>query len=215
MVGVAGAVAAALAACGAAPAPVAVTPSAETAAARINPARVERARAALPAGYEITTYQGPPAPVALWGMRVPAVTEPPQCAALAAPAVDPSTSRGWSGSGPGGIAYAVIARVPSDAQALPRDCGRWTVSAGPTTATVVGVAAPAVAGADVVGMRTDAITVVEGGTETRLHAQTFIASLDGYVCLVSLVTDPGSPQAPLGPDFAAHLLTETVAALRG
>ena len=68
--------------------------------------------------------------------------------------------------------------------------------------------APTIAGADVVGMRTDAVTVVEGGTETRLHAQTFIASLDRYVCLVSLVTDPGSPQTPLGPDFAAHLLTD-------
>ncbi|MCG7593020.1 DUF5642 family protein [Mycobacterium sp. PSTR-4-N] len=209
------AMAAGLAACGSGPAPVAVTPSPAKPAAPINPARVERSRSALPAGYEITTYQGPPAPVALWGMRVPAVTEPPQCAVLAAPAADPSTSRGWSGSGPGGIAYAVIAAVPGDGHALPRDCGRWTVSAGPTTATVVGVPAPTIAGADVVGMRTDAVTVVEGGTETRLHAQTFIASLDRYVCLVSLVTDPGSPQTPLGPDFAARLLTETVSALRG
>ncbi len=212
---VAVALAAGLTACSSAPAPVAGAPSAANAAAPINPARVERSRAALPDGYEITAYQGPPAPVALWGMRVPAVTEPPQCAALAAPAADPSTARGWSGSGPGGIAYAVVAGVPAGSQVLPHDCGSWTVSAGPTTATVVGVPAPRIDGADVVGMRTDAVTVVEGGTETRLHAQTFIATLGDYLCLVSLVTDPGSPHPALAPDFAAHLLTETVAALRG
>lgn len=213
MVGVA--MAAGLAACASAPAPVTVTPSADTAAAPINPARVERSRAVLPDGYEITAYQGPPAPVALWGMRVPAVTDPPQCAALAAPATDPSTARGWSGSGPGGIAYAVVFGVPAGRAALPQDCGRWTVSSGPTTATVVGVPTPTIAGADVVGMRTDAVTVVEGGTETRLHAETFVAELGDHVCLVALVTDPGSPQPALSPDFAAHLLTETVAALRG
>lgn len=76
-------------------------------------------------------------------------------------------------------------------------------------------AGPVVEGADVVGMRTDAVTVVEGGTETRLHAQTFVAALGRYVCVVSVVTDPGSPQPALPPDFAARLLTETVAALRG
>lgn len=207
--------AAGLTACGSAPAPVPVTPSAAKAAAPINPARIERSRTALPDGYEITAYQGVPAPVALWGMRVPVVTDPPQCAALAAPAADPSSVRGWSGSGPGGIVYAVIAGAPGGAEVLPRDCGNWTVSAGPTTATVAGVPAPAIAGADIAGMRTDAVTVVEGGTETRLHAETFVASLSGYLCLVSLVTDPGSSHASLGPDFAAHLLTETVAALRG
>ena len=180
---VAVALAAGLTACSSAPAPVAGTPSAVNAAAPINPARVERSRAALPDGYEITAYQGPAAPVALWGMRVPAVTEPPQCAALAAPAADPSSARGWSGSGPGGIAYAVVAGLPAGSPVLPHDCGSWTVSAGPTTAAVV--------------------------------AETFIAGLGDYLCLVSLVTDPGSPHPALAPDFAAHLLTETVAALRG
>lgn len=213
MVGVA--MAAGLTACGSAPGPVTEPPSTSPPSAPINPARVERSRAVLPNGYEITAYQGSPAPVAMWGMRAPAVTDPPQCAALAAPATDPSTARGWSGSGPGGIAYVVVAGVPSGGAALPRDCSRWTVSAGPTTATVIDVPAPVIVGADVVGMRTDAVTVVEGGTETRLHAQTFVAELSGFVCLVSLVTDPGSPQTALAPDFAAHLLTETVAALRG
>ncbi|MEW5808065.1 MAG: DUF5642 family protein [Actinomycetota bacterium] len=202
-------------ACGPGAEPAAVAPSAAPQSSAISPARIERSRATLPDGYEITAYQGPPAPVALWGMRVPAVTDPSQCAALGSPAADPATARGWSGSGPGGIAYAVVAQVLGGPAVLPQGCDRWSVSAGPTTATVVAVPAPAVAGADVAGMRTDAVTVVEGGTETRLHAVTFIASLGDHVCLVSLVTDPGSPQPALGPDFAAHLLTETVAALRG
>jgi len=65
------------------------------------------------------------------------------------------------------------------------------------------------------GMRTEAATVVEGGTETRSHADTFVAHLEGYVCLVALVTDPGAPHPALAPDFASNLLAETVSALRG
>ncbi|TRW82167.1 hypothetical protein FK535_13935 [Mycolicibacterium sp. 018/SC-01/001] len=208
-------VAALSAGCGSAAPPIPVTTTSAGHVAVVNPARIERSRAALPDGYEFAAYQGPPAPVALWGMRVLAVTDPPQCAALGAPAADASTTRGWSGSGPGGIAYAMIARKPDGSDPLPSECARWTVTAGPTTATVVATPAPVITDAEVVGMRTDTRTVVEGGTETRLHAETYIASLDDYVCIVSLVTDPGSVQSPLRPDFAAHLLTETVAALRG
>jgi hypothetical protein len=62
-------------------------------------------------------------------------------------------------------------------------------------------------------MSTAVTTVVEGGTETRSRADTFIAYLGGYVCFVLLVTDPGSP-APLQPGFAAELLIEVVSALR-
>ncbi|MCV7083867.1 DUF5642 family protein, partial [Mycolicibacterium insubricum] len=76
-------------------------------------------------------------------------------------------------------------------------------------------AAPSVEAAQTVGMRTDANTVVEGGTETRSHADTFVAHLGDYVCVVALVTDPGSPHPALGPQFASDLLTETVSALRG
>lgn len=181
----------------------------------VDPARVDRSRSVLPEGYEVSAYTGLPAPVALWGLRDPADSDPAQCAALAAPAADPATAKGWSASGAGGIAYAVVAAAPDEPAAVPAGCARWTVSSGPTTATVRQVPAPSVAAARTVGMRTDATTVVEGGTETRSHADTFIAYLGGYICVVALVTDPGSPHPALGPGFASHLLTETVSELRG
>lgn len=181
----------------------------------VNPARVDRSRSALPDGYEVTAYTGSPTPVALWGLHPPADVDPPQCAALASPAVDPATAKGWSASGAGGIVYAVAAAAPGGPGVLPADCARWTVSSGPTTATVRAVPAPSVEAAQTVGMRTDANTVVEGGTETRSHADTFVAYLGDHVCVVAVVTDPGSPHPALGPQFAADLLTETVSALRG
>ncbi|MBI5341385.1 MAG: DUF5642 family protein [Mycolicibacterium rufum] len=210
-----GAVAVWCTACGSpGPPPSTTTPAAPTVTA-VNPARVDRSRSALPEGYEVSAYTGRPAPVALWGLRDPADADPPQCAALASPAVDTATARGWSASGAGGIAYAVVAAAPGGPGPLPDDCARWTVSSGPTTATVREVPAPDVDAARTVGLRTDATTVVEGGTETRSHADTFIAYLGDYICVVALVTDPGSPHPALGPEFASHLLTETVSALRG
>ena len=65
------------------------------------------------------------------------------------------------------------------------------------------------------GLSTATTTVVEGGTETRSHADTFIAYLGDYVAFVTVVTDPGSPDPALGQDFAAELLVKTVSALRG
>jgi hypothetical protein len=56
---------------------------------------------------------------------------------------------------------------------------------------------------------------VEGGTETTSTASTFSAYLGDYAALITVVTDPGSPNPPLGQDFAADLLVETVSALRG
>ncbi|WP_264000285.1 DUF5642 family protein [Mycolicibacterium vanbaalenii] len=86
---------------------------------------------------------------------------------------------------------------------------------GHTTGVVTGVPGPDVASAQTVGMSGTATTVVEGGTETRSHSETFVAYLDGYVCFVAVVTDPGSPDPALAPGFASDLLAETVSTLRG
>ena len=64
-------------------------------------------------------------------------------------------------------------------------------------------------------MDTVANTVVEGGTETTSSAYTFSAYLDDYLAFVTVVMDPGSPNPPLGQEFAADLLVKTVSALRG
>jgi len=198
---------------GPAPAPASQT----TARLTIDPTRIDRARDALPDGYEVAAYTGPPAPFAVWGFRGSPVTDPAPCAALAAPAVDPGTARGWSASGPGGIVYAVVAGAagPSPITAVRADCARWTAVSGHTTGVVTGVPGPDVASAQTVGMSGTATTVVEGGTETRSHSETFVAYLDRYVCFVAVVTDPGSPDPALAPGFASDLLAETVSTLRG
>ncbi|MDA2894262.1 DUF5642 family protein [Mycolicibacterium sp. BiH015] len=184
----------------------------------VNPARIDRARHDLPAGYEVTGYTGAPTPFAAWGFRSSAVSDPVQCAALGAPAVDAATMLGWTASGPGGIVYAIVANAGPDAApdpAVVAACGRWTVTSGPSTATVTGLPGPHIAAADTVGMSTAVTTVVEGGTETRSHAETFVAYLGGYVCFVAVVTDPGSPQPALEAESASDLLTKTVSTLRG
>ena len=159
----------------------------------------------MPDGYEVAVYTGPAAPITVWGFGEAAVSEPPQCGALTAPAVEPDTTRGWSASGPGGIVYTVLLA----------ECAQWTVSSENTAGTVARQFGPAIDAAQTVAMSSSATTVVEGGTETRSHAETFVAYLDGYVCFVALVTDPGSPYPVLDAGFAANLLTTTVSALRG
>ncbi|WP_369803608.1 DUF5642 family protein [Mycobacterium sp. NAZ190054] len=89
------------------------------------------------------------------------------------------------------------------------------MTSGHTTGVVTDVPGPDIPAARTVGMRTAATTVVEGGTETRTHAETFVAYLGEYICFVAVLTDPGSPHPALGADFASGLLTETVSALRG
>ncbi len=137
------------------------------------------------------------------------------CGALAVPAGD-DAFRGWSGSGLGGIVYVAVAeaRVELD-PALVGECGSWTLSAGHTSGVVNLVAAPTIDGATTLGMASDATTRVEGGTETRSHADTFIAYLGDYVTYVTVVTDPGAVGPLLDAEFAAGLLTKTVSALRG
>jgi uncharacterized protein DUF5642 len=64
-------------------------------------------------------------------------------------------------------------------------------------------------------MDTRADTVVEGGTQTVSAAYTFSAYFQDHLAFVAVVTDPGSPNPPLGQEFAADLLVKTVSALRG
>lgn len=217
------ALALACAACGqspeSAPSPTgsAASPTEEV-AAPINPARIDRARGALPQGYEVSGYTGAASPVVLWGFGDAIVSAPPECLMLAEPAVDSGTAMGWSASGPGGIVYAVVAGASDPerlAAALLADCARWTLASGHTSGTVTMQPAPAIHDAQTVAMSTAVTTVVEGGTETRSHADTFIAYPVGYVCFVALVTDPGSPGPTLQSGFAADLLSTVVSALRG
>jgi Domain of unknown function (DUF5642) len=177
-----------------------------------------RVRADLPAGYEVADTSGRDSPVASWGFGREWVAEPPQCAALASPVEAAGSTRGWSGSGPGGIVYAVVSgsQTPLDFDpALVEGCGHWTLTSGHTAGIVTLVDAPVIQGAPTVGMATTATTVVEGGTETHSQAYTFTAYLGEYLAFVTVVTDPGSPNPPLGQDFAAALLVKTVSAVRG
>jgi hypothetical protein len=183
---------------------------------RVNPARIERVLADLPGGYEVAALSGRAAPVAFWGLGPDWTADPPQCGALVDPVADAATTRGWSASGAGGIVYAVVAGSAATLDpSLIDECGRWTVSAGHTSGSVTFVAAPAIDGAATVGLSTTTATVVEGGTETHSHADTFTAYLAGYIAFVTVVSDPGSPNPSLGQDFAAELLVKTVSALRG
>ena len=173
-------------------------------------------RTALPSGYEVAALAGRAAPVVFWGLGPDWTADPLRCGALADPVADAAMTRGWSASGAGGIVYAVVAGSKATLDpSLIDECGQWTVSAGHTSGSVTSVAAPAIDGAATVGLSTTTTTRVEGGTETHSHAETFTAYLGEYVALVTVVTDPGSPNPALGQDFAAELLVKTVSALRG
>jgi hypothetical protein len=203
------------AACGRSPSPA---PSAtqSTSSTEVNPARIDRVRADLPTGYEVIALSGRVAPVQFWGLGTGWAADPPRCGALADPAADASTTRGWSASGEGGIVYAVVAQTRADLDpSVAADCGAWTLSSGRTSGSVTLVAAPAIDSAATVGMSVATTTVVEGGTETHSHADSFTAYLGDYVAMITVVSDPGSPNPALGQDFAADLLVKTVSALRG
>jgi hypothetical protein len=202
-----------LAACGQSPAPPVST---DTAPGAVDPARIGQVRAALPAGYEVATLPARAAPFALWGLGPQWTADPQPCGALADPVSGTAAPKGWSASGPGGIVYAAVAASAASLDpALRNDCAQWTTSAGHTTGTVGFVAAPTIAGAATVGLATSMTTVVEGGTETHSHADTFTAYLGDYVVFVTVVRDPGSPNPQLGLQFASDLLVKTVSALRG
>jgi hypothetical protein len=191
------------------------SPTSSARAAGINLAKVAKVRGDLPAGYEFADLVGRVSPLAFWGFGPLWVADPPQCGVLADPPIDGATVRGWSASGSGGIVYVVAAAAPALDSAVIGECGTSTVTAGHTSGTVTTVDAPPIDAATTLGTRTDATTVVEGGTETHSHAETFTAYFDGYVGYAMVVTDPGSPSPGLDADFAAALLVNTVSALRG
>jgi hypothetical protein len=218
--GIALAATAIVAGCGHAGVPATPSASPSTAAkSQVNAANISRVRGDLPAGYEVADLRGPASPAAFWGLGPGWVTEPPQCGLLAGPPTDDATSKGWSASGPGGIVHAVVTGSPASPvtvdPAVLADCGHWTVTSGNTTGTVNLIDAPAIEGATTVGMDTTAKTVVEGGMETTSAVYTFSAYLGDYLAFVTVVSDPGSPNPPLGREFAADLLVKTVTALRG
>lgn len=195
--------------------PPEVADSSSPAPAGVNPERVNRVRPDLPTGYEFGPLPARAAPVALWGFGTAWTADPSGCGGLADPAGD-AVVHGWSASGPGGIVYAVVAdaQVGVD-QAAVDSCGTWTVSAGHTSGVVGLVDPPPVDGAPTLGMIADATTTVEGGIETRSHAETFIAYLGEHVAYVTVVTDPGASAPSLAPGFASDLLVKAVAAIRG
>lgn len=203
-----------VAACGSPQAPTPSPPPSDT-SARINPARIDRVRGDLPTGYETADLRDRTSPAALWGYGTQWSADPPQCAALADPAGAAATT-GWSGSGPGGIVYAVVAAAPGGADpSVLAECGHWTITGGRTTGSVTLGPAPHVDDATTIATATASTTVVEGGTETRSHAETLTAYLPDHVAFVAVVTDPGSPNPQLDAGFAAALLVKTVSALRG
>lgn len=205
------------AACAHSPAPGPPSP-APPAGVRINPANIKRVGRDLPSGYEVNSTAGVGAPAAIWGLGAHWTTAPPQCAELA----DPGNGRGEgaqgvSGSGTGGIIYAVVAGFPAGRvdPVVISGCPRWTVTNGHTSADVRLIDPPRIDGIQTVGMASDVKTSVEGGTEIDSRAYTFTAYLGDYYAFTTLITDPGSSQQPLGPRFAADLLVKTVSALRG
>ncbi|MGE5693688.1 MAG: DUF5642 family protein [Candidatus Sericytochromatia bacterium] len=182
---------------------------------RINPANVRRLRGSFPAGYEIAEVSGVASPAHFWGLKPGWTARPAECGQLADPA--DGSPQGLSGSGSGGIIYVVVAGASSPAPGadLLEACSRWTMASGRTSATVNRLSAPAIEDAATVGMATDSRTVVEGGTETDLHATTATAYLADHVAFVTVVTDPGSGPSGLPPDFASTFLARAVATLRG
>ncbi|MGN7782154.1 DUF5642 family protein [Mycolicibacterium sp. 22603] len=180
----------------------------------VNPAAVQRVQADLPPGYEVSPLAGNAAPAGFWGFTAGWAAEPGQCAALADPGAGAPT-HGWSASGAGGIIHAVVAG-PGTVAAIPQGCAAWTLRGGRTTATVAATAAPDISGMPTAAMSTVATTVVEGGTETRSHADTAIAyPSPGYVVTVTVVTDPGSALPELGPDVAGRLLRSATDEITG
>ena len=184
----------------------------------VNPARVARTRSSLPPGYEVSALPPVATPMALWGIGEYPASAPVDCARSLTTADGPVS--GWSASGPGGIVHVGVAgsvgsvgRPPT-----PEGCTPWTVTTDRTQGVVTFTGSPELADGATVGLVTDMRTVVEGGTETDSRAESVVAYLGApvaHLAYVVVVTDPGASGPALEPGFAARLLTETVAAIRG
>jgi Domain of unknown function (DUF5642) len=194
-------------------------PSRNPQARRINPAKIKHVGRELPAGYEVTGVPAAADPPSIWGLGAGWTTDPARCAALANPADRQRVSaQGISGSGPGGIVYAVVASAPRGPLALDRatvaGCPHWSMSNGRATARVHLIGPPRIDGVQTLGMATDTTTSVEGGNEIVSRASTFSAYLGDYYAFTTVISDPGAPHPPLPPQFAADLLVKSVSALR-
>ncbi len=184
----------------------------------VNPANIRRLRGSFPPGYEVAEIVGAASPAKYWGLGPGWSARPAECGELADPGGAGSSPQGLSGSGSGGIVYVAVAGASTPTSPDPgvlATCSRWTMDSGRTTATVDLVNTPAIENAATVGMVTDSRTVVEGGTETDLHATTATAYLGDHVAFVTVITDPGSGPSVLPPNFASTFLAEAVATLRG
>ena len=172
----------------------------------------------MPSGYEVTSVSGVAAPATTWGLGSGWTADPAPCATLADPAGGHTESaQGVSGSGTGGIVYAIVAQLPAPRPdpAVLAGCPGWTVINGRARSDVRLTDPPHIDGAETVAMASDTTTSAEGGRRIESHAETFIAYLGEYCAFTTLVTDPGSAHSPLPPQFAADLLVKTVSALRG
>lgn len=204
-----------------APPPVAPAPvtASQTTPAPIDAERIRRVRADLPPDFEVADVGGyASSPVAFWGFGRGWTAEPARCTTLVDPAPD-GPADGVSASGPGGILYVVVVTAPVGPvgfdPVLLGECGHWLMTYGRASADVHLADAPAVAGAATLGLVSTIRNLVESGTETASRADTFMAYLGEHVVFVTLVTDPGSMEPPLPPQFASDLLVKTVATLRG
>ena len=194
--------------------------STRTAARHVDPGNIRRVRRDLPPGYEAAPIVDVTAPPGVWGLGGNGVATPARCAALADPAGGHGQrAQGISGSGAGGTVYAAVVTAPGGALALDHSlaaqCRQWTMAGRRATARVHLIDAPVVDAADTVGMTAEIVTAVEGGNEIASQASTFIAYLGDSYAFTTLISDPGSPNVALTPQFAADLLVKTVSAVRG
>jgi Domain of unknown function (DUF5642) len=195
-------------------------PSVNAAARPIDPGNIRRVRRELPPGYEVAPVTNTIEPPDLWGIPGAGVAIPPRCAPLADPAGGHGQrGQGISASGVGGTVYAVIEAAPTGPLTLDRSlldqCRQWRVTGGRASARVRLVEAPHIDAAETLGMTAEIVTSVEGGSEIASRASTFTAYLGDYYAFTTLISDPGSPHAPLTAQFAADLLVKTVSAVRG
>jgi hypothetical protein len=210
-------------ACGHSPAPKpSASPSPPAHGTAVNPANIKRVVRELPPNYEVTTgIPSGASPRVIWNLEGDAAdirARPPQCAALADPGNGRNQSaQGVSGSGAGGIIDSIVVALPGSVDLdhnLVAACGRWTMTAGHTTASVRLTDPPHIDGAETLGMVVDIKSSVESGTEIDSRAYTFTAYLGDYYAFTTLTTDPGSALPALPPQFAADLLVKTVSTLR-
>jgi hypothetical protein len=201
------------------PAGRAPSPSAQPAMRPINPDNIRRVRRDLPPGYEASSITGVTAPQSIWGIGGDGTAKPARCAALADPVGGHGESaQGISGSGSGGTVYAVVVAAPTGRFALEESllgpCGQWSMTGKRASAHVHLVDAPRVEDAETLGMAAEIVTSVEGGNEIASRVSTFSAYLGDYYVFTAAVSDPGSPNQALTPQFAADLLVKTMSALR-